>query len=65
MKRISHESKDKIENLIEATIEYGVEFFWADSDIIEALVSLGVTEEDFKDCGYGDFVKNYFDDGEN
>ena len=49
------------ENLIEAMINYGEDNFWTDNDIIESLIDCGITEEDFKDCGYGDFVKEYFE----
>lgn len=47
--------------LIEAMVNYGQDNFWNDSTIIDTLVDCGITEEDFKDCGYGDFVKEYFE----
>ena len=49
------------ENLIEAVVNYGEDNFWDDSAIIDVLVDCGVTEEDFKNCGYWDFVKKYFE----
>lgn len=49
------------ENLIEVMINYGEDNFWTDNDIIEYLIDCGIIEEDFKDCGYGDFVKEYFE----
>lgn len=52
--------KDIIENLINAVVEYGLSANWNDSEIIDTLVDCGVTEENFKDCGFGEFVKEYF-----
>lgn len=49
------------EKLIEAVGEYGLEFSWCDSDIIDALVGMGITKEDFVKCGKYDFVKEYFE----
>lgn len=54
---------DKKKELIEAMINYGEDYFWSDSEIIDTLINCGITEEDFKDCGYGDFVKAYFNNG--
>ena len=48
--------------LIEAMMNYGQDNVWDDNAIIETLIDCGITEEDFKDCGYGEFVKAYFDD---
>jgi hypothetical protein len=48
--------------LIEAMVNYGQDSFWSDSEIIDMLIECGITEEDFKDCGYGDFTKAYFND---
>lgn len=47
-------------NLVDAMVSYGLEACWCDSEIIDALIECGITEEDFVRCGYGDFVKNYF-----
>ena len=30
-----------------------------DGEIIDTLVDCGITEEDFKNCGYGEYVKEY------
>lgn len=48
--------------LIKAMVAYGLENSWCDSEIIDALVELGITHEDFLKAGAGDFVKNYFED---
>ena len=46
-------------------INYGQEeACWDDSEIIDRLIECGITEEDFKNCDYGDFVKAYFSDEE-
>ena len=52
------------ENLINAMIDYGLDDQWNDSDIIDMLIECGITEEDFKNYGFGDFVKAYFSDSE-
>lgn len=49
-------------NLIKAMVAYGLENSWCDSEIIDALVELGITHEDFLKAGAGDFVKSYFED---
>lgn len=49
-----------VKNLIKAMSDYGMEYSWTDSDIIDTLIDCGITKQDFIDCGYGDFVKNYF-----
>lgn len=51
-------------NLIDAVAKYGAEASWADNDIIDSLVDMGVTQEDFVQCGLGDFVKEYFDESD-
>jgi len=48
-------------NLITAMINYGSDAAWTDSDIIDALISVGITYTDFEVAGYGSFVKEYFD----
>lgn len=48
------------ENLINAMIEYGLSSFWDDSYIINRLEDCGITEEDFIENGYGNFVKEYY-----
>lgn len=50
--------------LIESIVEYGLENLWNDSEIIDALVGYGCNQDDFKKAGYGNFVKNYFEDEE-
>ena len=52
---------DDKKELIIAMINYGENAFWDDSAIIDTLVDCGITEEDFKDCGYGEYVKEYFE----
>lgn len=49
-----------IVNLIKAMTDYACYNSWTDTEFIDALVSLGITEQDFIDCGYGNFVKEYF-----
>lgn len=53
---------DPAETLIHAMAEYGLENSWNDSDIIDALIDVGVTKEDFQNAGYAHFVKDYFKD---
>lgn len=52
--------KNVIKNLITAMADYALDSAWSDSEMIDALVGIGVTEQDFISCGYGDFVKDYF-----
>lgn len=49
------------EKLIEAVAEYGLEYSWTDNDVIDSLVDMGITKEDFIKCGKYDFVKEYFE----
>jgi hypothetical protein len=49
-------------NLIEAMINYGLHYLWCDTEIIDMLVVCGVTEEDFKEYGYWEYVKEYFEE---
>ena len=55
---------ETVKNLIEAMIEYGLEGNWCDSEIIDELVKIGITQDDFNKCGYENFVKDYFEDAE-
>lgn len=48
--------------LIEAMCEYGLDNSWNDSEVIDALTECGITQDDFVKHGYGDFVKDYFED---
>ena len=50
------------ENLIEAMIKYGMDANWNDNDIIESLIDCGITEQDFRDCGYWSYVRAYFEE---
>ena len=50
--------------LIQTLIQYGLENAWGDKETIDALVELGITQEDFKEAGYGEFVKDYFSDNQ-
>jgi hypothetical protein len=51
-----------IKNLIEAMCNYGLEFAWTDNEVIESLVECGIEQQDFNDCGFENFVKEYFED---
>ena len=51
-----------INNLINAVAAYAEDGAWNDSDMIDALVAMGVTHEDFIRCGKGEFVKEYFEE---
>lgn len=53
--------KDTTEKLMDAVAEYGMENNWCDHDIIEVLVDMGITKEDFVKYGKYDFVKEYFE----
>ena len=52
--------KNAITNLINAAIEAGHDATLCDSDIIEHLIDCGLTEKDFIEYGFGDFVEDYF-----
>lgn len=58
--QVEPEKPNVTDNLIKAMVAYGLEYNWSDSDIIEALVDLGVTHDDFCHAGAQDFVKDYF-----
>ena len=55
-------SNNVVKNLIQAVADYGLDSCWNDSDVINALIDLGVTKEDFEKAGYSDFVKEYFEE---
>jgi len=61
---LERKQNDVVKSLIAAMADYGMENFWNDSDIIEALIDVGVTQEDFQKAGYENFVKEYFEDEE-
>ena len=46
--------------LIDAMANYGLEHAWSDKDVFDALIEIGFTREDFQNCGYGDFVSQFF-----
>ncbi len=52
-----------VKNLIRAMVAYGLEYSWNDSDIIDALVNIGITYDDFCQAGAEEFVQSYFEDG--
>ena len=54
--------KQVIINLIDAAIREGQEATLCDSEIIERLIDCGLTEENFIEYGFGDFVADYFKD---
>jgi hypothetical protein len=51
-------------NLINTIIRDGQDATWCDSDIIEQLICCGLTEQDFIEYGFGDFVADYFKEPE-
>lgn len=53
---------ETIKNLIDSLAAYALEHYWNDSDVIDMLIDCGITEQDFIECGYGNFVKGYFSD---
>ena len=53
-----------VKNLIEAMCNYALEFSWTDSETIDMLIECGIEKQDFIDCGYGDFIKEYFEEDE-
>lgn len=59
---VKNESLRIIKNLITAMADYALDSVWCDSEMIDALVGIGITKQDFISCGYGDFVKNYFEE---
>jgi hypothetical protein len=60
----SQEETNTIKNLIKAMCNYAMEFSWTDSETIDALIECGITKQDFIDCGYEDFVEEYFEKDE-
>lgn len=67
--RISHEPlpdpKEEhriIRKVIGAMVAYGLDSCWNDSDVIDTLVDIGITKEDFENAGYGQFIKAYFEE---
>lgn len=61
----SKKERTVVNNLIQAMADYAMENDWLDSEMIDALVDCGITEDDFKNNGYGDFVKEYFENSIN
>lgn len=61
---LERHQNDVVKSLIVAMADYGMENSWNDSDIIDALIDAGVTQEDFQKAGYENFVKEYFEDEE-
>ena len=55
--------RDKVSRLIDAYIKLGLENCHNDADIIDALAEI-FTYEELKDFGAGDFVRDYFEDGD-
>lgn len=53
---IELDKKDK-ENMEQICAE--LENSWTDSDMMDALESMGVTRKDLIACGFGEFVQNY------
>lgn len=57
---VKNEDLRIVKNLITAMADYALDNAWSDSEMIDVLVGVGITEQDFINCGYGDFVKDYF-----
>ncbi len=57
---IENEDNTVIKNLIKAVMDYAMEVNWTDTEAIESLVTMGITQKDFEDCGYGEYVSEYF-----
>lgn len=55
--------RDKVSRLIDAYIKLGLEDCHNDADIIDALAEI-FTYEELKDFGAGDFVRDYFEAGD-
>lgn len=47
-------------SLIKAVMDYAMEVNWTDTEAIESLVTMGITQKDFEDCGYGEYISEYF-----
>ena len=54
--------KNVVNNLITAMFDFALENQWCDSEAIDVLVQCGITEQEFIACGYGEFVKDYFEE---
>ena len=52
----------KIVGLMKIVADFCLEANLNDSDFIEMLIDIGFTEKDFQMFGYGDFVKEYFEE---
>ena len=53
--------KTKMEELIDLFIDGCQSSQWDDAEIIEDLLTI-FTREDLEECGFGDFIKAYFDE---
>ncbi|MCQ4991997.1 hypothetical protein NE539_01625 [Flavonifractor plautii] len=53
----------KVRSLISAYIELAQQNFYDDVEIISDLTGI-FTRKDLENLGYGDFIKDYFDEGE-
>ena len=53
--------KTKMEELIDLIIGGCQSSQWDDAEIIEDLLTV-FTREDLEECGFGDFIKAYFDE---
>lgn len=56
--------KGKVKSLVDLFIGGCQSSQWDDAEIIEDLLTV-LTREDLEDCGFGDFIKAYFDSEEN
>lgn len=54
---------EKASSLISAYIELAQQNFYDDAQIIDDLSGI-FTRKDLEELSYGDFIKDYFDDGE-
>ena len=56
-------SRENVKRLVSAYIELGQQSCLDDAEIIDVLASI-FTRKELDELGYGDFIKDYFDDGE-
>ena len=57
-----YETDYNMMRFIESGIAIGLANGWNDNEIIEALMGFGLGYDDFIKTGYGDFVKEYFEE---
>lgn len=50
-----------IKALIKTFQDYAKINDWTDSEFINELIGIGITKEDFVNCGYGKYIETYID----